>query len=155
MTPTTQRKWTAALLECQRLNDSLLWADWATLDWEVLRPGGRAPVEPLPEEDKREQTGTAGFLPQRTDAAGVQTLRRHVLPEYFPAGHVPYMMNVLTHPDMLTLHALCMECDEDEVYFGQNQLSSKKPGTPDIPGPKSARGTGWHSHWTGGGEPNA
>ena len=111
MTPTTRRKWTAALLECQRLNDSLLWADWATLDWDVLRPG-RAPVEPLPEEDKREQTGTAGFLPQRTDAAGVQTLRRHVLPEYFPAGHVPYMMNVLTHPDMLTLHALCKECDE-------------------------------------------
>ena len=59
MTPTTRRKWTAALLECQRLNDSLLWADWATLDWGVLRPGGRAPVEPLPEEDKREQTGTA------------------------------------------------------------------------------------------------
>jgi hypothetical protein len=81
MTPDTQRKWTAALQECQRLNDSLLWADWATLDWAVLRPGGRSPAESLPESDRRAQTGTAGFLPQSSDVAGMRTLRRHVLPE--------------------------------------------------------------------------
>ena len=76
MTPTTQRKWTAALLECQRLNDSLLWADWATLDWGVLRPGGRAPVEPMPEEDKREQTGTAVSSAGASTRSGRSTATR-------------------------------------------------------------------------------
>ena len=103
---------------------------------------------------------------------------------------------------MLALQALCLECTEADIFFGQNQLSSKKRGAPDIPvrvrktdqlflagsdlyrikcrlastdpscrmeterlfvplspslsfcrkqGPESARGTGWHSHWTGGG----
>lgn len=42
-------------------------------------------------------------------------------------------MNVLTHPDMLALQALCLECTEADIFFGQNQLSSKKRGTPDIP----------------------
>ena len=80
--------------------------------------------------------------PQRTDEAGVRTLRQHVIPEYFPIGHVPYLMFVMCHPQMLALQRLCFSCDSRDLFFGQVNLNSKLPGHA---------GGGWHSHWTGGG----
>ena len=66
-------------------------------------------------------------MPQGTDAAGVLTLRLHsVFAEYFPAGHLPFLADVLTHPDMLALQRLCL--GSETVYFDHNQLLSRPPG---------------------------
>ena len=43
---------------------------------------------------------------------------------------------------MLALQRLCFNCPKDDLFFGQVNLNSKKPGH---------EGGGWHSHWTGGG----
>jgi hypothetical protein len=148
MTAASRRRWVAALQEVQRLNDNLLRADWAALDWSILRPGGRRPVEALPAADRLACIGSAGCIPNRSDIAGVSTLRRHaVLPEYFPAGHVPFVMQITTHPDMLALQRLCL--GSSEIFFGQSQLSNVKPGTHHLRDPSNS---GWHSHWTGGGQ---
>ena len=69
------------------------------------------------------------------------TLRHHsVFAEYFPAGHVPYLMNVLTHPQMLALQRLCLE--SEDIYFDHNQLLTRAP---------SYDGGGWHCHRIGAG----
>ena len=48
-------------------------------------------------------------MPQSDDRAGVKALRQDsVLAEYFPAGHVLFVMNVLTHPQMLQLQQMCL-----------------------------------------------
>ena len=80
-------------------------------------------------------------MPQGTDAAGVRTLRLHsVFAEYFPSGHLPFLADVLTHPDMLALQRLCL--GSDAVYFDHNQLLSRPGGYP---------GGHWHSHKIGAG----
>ena len=43
---------------------------------------------------------------------------------------------------MLALQRLCFNCTPEDLFFGQVNLNSKKPGHG---------GGGWHSHWTGGG----
>ncbi len=129
--------WTAALQYGQQLNDSLLQADWSEVDWFGL--GRTPPGETLAGEAISRALGGSQAVPHGTDVAGARTLRHHsVFAEYFPAGHIPFMMNVLTHPHMLALQRICLGCDA--VFFDHNQLLSR---------PGGYKGGVWHSHQVG------
>ena len=135
-------EWTAALKRCQELNDALLTADWRQIDWYSL--GRPAPTQFLSSEEIENALEGSQMVPQSTDDMGVKTLRQHsVFAEYFPAGHVRYLMNVLTHPQMLQLQRMCLGCAE--IYFDHNQLLTRSGGF---------RGHRWHSHQIGGGKDN-
>lgn len=139
MTPDATAAWTEAVQFGQRINDALLGADWREIDWLGL--GRNPPEKSLAKEEIDRAVGGSQKAPQSTDEAGVLTLRiNSVFSEYFPSGHVPYLMNVLTHPQMLALQKLCLRCEE--VYFDHNQLLTRPPGYP---------GGSWHSHRIGGG----
>ena len=142
MTPQTVAEWTAALKYGQQLNDRLLKSDWTQIDWQIL--GRTPPTQSLTVEQINNAIGGSQKAPQSDDAAGVKTLRQHsVFAEYFPAGHVPYLMNVLTHPQMLQLQR--MSLGSDDIYFDHNQLLTRPPGYP---------GGAWHSHKVGAGADN-
>ena len=142
MTPKTVEEWTAALKHGQQLNDRLLKSDWTQIDWYTL--GRTPPTKSLTVEEINNAFGGSQKVPQSDDEAGVKTLRQHsVFAEYFPAGHVPYLMNVLTHPQMLQLQR--MSLGSDAIYFDHNQLLTRPPGYP---------GGAWHSHKVGGGADN-
>ncbi len=142
MTPHITEQWTAALQYGQQLNDRLLQADWGKIDWPSL--GRTPPPQFLTPEEVDNALGNSQAVPQKDDATGVKTLRQHsVFAEYFPAGHVPFLMDVLTHPQMLQLHRMCLACDT--VYFDHNQLLSRSGGYAGCP---------WHSHRIGGGYDN-
>ena len=71
----------------------------------------------------------------------MKTLRIHSLfAEYFPAGHIPFLMNVLSHPQFLELQRMCL--GSDDIYFDHHQLLSRPPGYS---------GSHWHSHRIGAG----
>lgn len=142
MTSEAIREWTEALKYGQQLNDKLLRLDWTQIDWHTL--GRTLPVKSLTEDEINNALGGSQMVPQTDDEAGVKTLRQHsVLAEYFPAGHVPFLMNVLTHPQMLQLQRLCLGCDD--IYFDHNQLLTR---------PAGYAGGAWHSHKIGGGADN-
>ncbi len=139
MTAEAVQTCTAALQYGQQRNDALLQADWGQIDWPTL--GRRPPQSRLRADEIDGALGGSQKVPQATDDAGVLTLRRHsVFSEYFPAGHVPFLMDVLTHPHMLHLQRLCL--GTEAVYFDHNQLLTRPPGYP---------GGGWHSHKIGAG----
>ncbi len=142
MMPKTVEEWTEALKYGQELNDRLLKSDWTQIDWHTL--GRTPPTKLLTIEDINNAIGGSQRVPQSDDEAGVKTLRQHsVFAEYFPAGHVPYLMNVLTHPQMLQLQRVSL--GSDAIYFDHNQLLTRPPGYP---------GGAWHSHKIGGGADN-
>lgn len=135
--PTAQQKWLSALKCGQQMNDLLLTADWSNIDWYGL--GRSAPAERVAPECLLKATGGSQAVPQKTDVAGVRTLRLHsVFAEYFPAGHLPYLMNVITHKEMLELQRLLL--GSSDVYFDHNQLLSRPAGYV---------GGNWHSHKVG------
>ena len=137
--PRARQRWLAALRRGQQLNDSLLRADWSAIDWHGL--GRTPPAQRVPAADLEKALGGSQKVPQGTDAAGVRTLRLHsVFAEYFPAGHLAFLADVLTHPDMLALQRLCL--GSETVYFDHNQLLSRPPGYA---------GGAWHSHRLGAG----
>ncbi len=131
--------WTAALQRGQQLNDRLLAANWQTINWQRL--GRTPPTATVATDDLHAALGGSQRVPQGDDSAGVLTLRQHSLfAEYFSAGHVAYLMNLLTHPQMLDLQRLCLRTDS--LYFDHNQMLTRAPGYT---------GGGWHSHRIGGG----
>ncbi|MDP6745988.1 MAG: hypothetical protein QGH37_03000 [Candidatus Poribacteria bacterium] len=139
MTPEAIHEWTTALKYGQQLNDRLLLSDWRQIDWQAL--GRTPPTESLTADEINHALGGSQILPQSDDRAGVKTLRQHsVLAEYFPAGHVSFLMNVLTHPQMLQLQQMCLRTDR--IYFDHNQLLTRTAGYA---------GGAWHSHQIGGG----
>ena len=141
-TPNAVEAWTEALKYGQQLNDRLLTSDWTQIDWRGL--GRMPPTKSLTSDEIKNALGGSQRVPQSDDEACVKTLRRHsVFAEYFPAGHVPFLMNVLTHPQMLQLQRMCL--GSDEIYFDHNQLLTRLPGYP---------GGAWHSHRIGGGADN-
>jgi|GEM_PF-548460 hypothetical protein len=140
MTPRAIEQWMEALQYGQQLNDRLLQADWSQIDWQGL--GRTPPPQFLTADEIDKALGGSQAVPQKTDEAGVRTLRQHSLfAEYFPAGHIPFLMNVLTHPQMLQLQRMCLGCEA--IYFDHNQLLSRPGGYPGGP---------WHSHKIGGGK---
>ena len=143
ITPQARQDWIAALQLGQQLNDNLLQADWSQIDWHGL--GRQPPEESLDADAIRNAMGGSQAVPQSTDETGVRTLRIHsVFAEYFPAGHLPFMMNVLGHPQMLALQRMCL--GDEAVYFDHNQLLSR---------PGGYAGGGWHSHRVGSGYDDA
>ena len=139
MTPQTIDAWTEALQRGQRRNDALFESDWNEIDWPGL--GRQPPAQKVSPDDIARARGNSQKAPQEDDSAGVITLRHHsVFAEYFPSGHVPYLMNVLTHPQMLALQRLCLE--RADIYFDHNQLLTRAPGYD---------GGGWHCHRIGAG----
>lgn len=142
MTPTAVEEWTAALKYGQQLNDRLLTSDWNEIDWYGL--GRTPPTKSLTEDEIDNALGGCQRVPQANDEAGVKTLRQHsVFAEYFPSGHVRFLMNVLTHPQMLELQRMTL--GSDDIYFDHNQLLNRPAGYP---------GGAWHSHRIGGGVDN-
>jgi hypothetical protein len=140
--PATIEEWMAALQYGQQLNDALLRSDWSLIDWHGL--GRPAPEKSLTAAEIENALGGSQRVPQSTDEAGVKTLRLHsVFAEYFSAGHVPFLMDLLLHPQMLQLQRMCLGCDD--VYFDHNQLLTRPAGYP---------GGGWHSHQIGAGKDN-
>ena len=135
MTPEAQQQWVAALEETQRLNDNMVKAEWSSsVDWEGLRVF--PPIEEFTSEEKAMALGSAQRLRPMSDANNGWAMRLHgTLPEYFPSGHVGYLMFVLFHPQLLELHRLCLQ--REAVYFGTSQSNSKVAGDA---------GVRWHSH---------
>ena len=142
MTPDAVAEWTAALQYGQHLNDTLLTSDWSQIDWLGL--GRTFPTETLTSDKIQNALGGSQQVPQVNDEEGVKTLRQHsVFAEYFPAGHVTFLMNLLTHPQMLQVQRMCLDCHD--IYFDHNQLLTRPGGYP---------GNKWHSHEIGGGKDN-
>ena len=106
MTASTQRRFVAALSHAQQLNDAFVRGapDWPrTVNWQELGRG--VPERTLTAEEIAAAMANCQAVAQSDDSVGVITLKRHgVLPEYFPAADVGYLMEVLTHPDMRGLH---------------------------------------------------
>ena len=128
--------WTAALQYGQQLNDTLLHADWSQIDWYGL--GRTPPEETLDAEAIASALGGSQAVPQETDVAGVRTLRHHsVFAEYFPAGHIPFLMNVLTHPHMLDLQRITTSyCHGREVTKAMDGTAMRlAPATTTVASP--------------------
>jgi len=139
MTPAAIEAWSEALLQGQQCNDRLISGDWTQIDWAGL--GRTPPNTAVTKADREKALGGSQTMPQSDDEAGVQTLRQHsVFAEYFSAGHVGFLMNVMTHPQMLDLQRLCLKAET--VYFDHNQLLTRAPGYA---------GGAWHSHKIGAG----
>ncbi len=142
MTSHAREAWTKAAKAGQQINDTLLRSDWRQIDWQAL--GRTPPDKSLTAIEIENAIGGSQQVPQKDDDAGVLTLRVHsVFAEYFPAGHVPFLMDVLTHPQMLQLQRMCL--GSDTIYFDHNQLLTRPGGYP---------GNSWHSHPIGAGRDN-
>lgn len=134
MHPQAARRWREALQRGQALNDALLCGDWSAIDWRGL--GRTPPEQELTAEEIEAALGRCQKAPQKSDIAGVQWLRWHsVFAEYFPAGHVPFCMDLLTHPQMLELQRLCL--GRQELHLDHNQMLNR---------PGGYAGGSWHSH---------
>ncbi len=139
MTESAQARWVEAAREGQRINDALIRGNWGEIDWQRL--GRSVPERRLTEEEIDRAIGGSQQVSQSDDEAGVLTLRNHsVFAEYFPAGHVGFLMDVLTHPQMLELQRMAL--GTYEIYFDHNQLLTR---------PGGYAGGSWHSHRIGGG----
>ena len=142
MTDRAREEWVNATKAGQQINGTLLRSDWKEIDWRAL--GRTPPDRSLSAIEIENAIGGSQQLPQSDDEAGVLTLRVHsVLAEYFPAGHVPFLMDVLTHPQMLQLQRMCLA--SDTIYFDHNQLLTRPGGYP---------GNSWHCHPIGAGRDN-
>jgi hypothetical protein len=76
--------------------------------------------------------------PPGDESCGTVSLKTHgIIPEYFAAGHVPFLMDVLTHPQMLGLQRALLGAEE--VLLDHNSLLNRKGGYA---------GGAWHSHST-------
>ena len=142
MTDRAREMWVKAAKAGQHINDTLLQSDWRQIDWRAL--GRTPPDKSLTAIEIENAIEGSQQVPQVDDKAGVITLRVHsVFAEYFPAGHVPFLIDVLTHPQMLQLQRMCL--GSDNIYFDHNQLLTRPGGYP---------GSSWHSHPIGAGRDN-
>jgi hypothetical protein len=148
-------RWAAALRQLQALNDDFARSDWGDwVDWAAL--GAEPPLQPhgLTPEQQRAAVGNSQSIHSQTvppelrgttqhrNMAGELLLRRHsVIPEYFPCGHDPFLMEALTHDDMLALHCMLFGCARASLRFDHCQLFNR---------PADHRGVTWHSHVAGG-----
>ena len=142
MTDRAREMWVKAAKAGQHINDTLLQSDWRQIDWRAL--GRTPPDKSLTAIEIENAIEGSQQVPQVDDEAGVITLRVHsVFAEYFPAGHVPFLIDVLTHPQMLQLQRMCL--GSDNIYFDHNQLLTR---------PGGYLGSSWHSHPIGAGRDN-
>ena len=136
MLPWVRRSWTAALQRVQALQDEMILADWTPYGWE----------QP-PLHVKRRMLGGSGstgrpsfdlFKPpadaNRSGNRAKLPLGAGSWPEHFAAGSDPFLMSILTHPQMLALHRMMLG---DEIRFDHNTLLNRVPGF---------QGQRYHSH---------
>ena len=126
MTDHGRRSWTAALQEGQRRRDAFIRQDWRrTIDWAQL--GRPIPPERVSKEEVARATGSTQSPPGSEAANGTTSLKSHaIIPEYFPAGHVGFLMDVLTHPQMLRLHRTLL--GSEHILLDHNSLLNRAPG---------------------------
>ena len=134
MTAHGRREWTAALQAGQRTRDAFIRSDWrAAVDWESLY---RAPPTAQPSAAQIAASSGCMQSPPGDESCGTITLKNHGLfVDHFSAGHLPFLMDVLTHPQMLQLQRTLLGCSH--VLLDHNSLLSRKGGY---------EGGAWHSH---------
>jgi hypothetical protein len=136
MLPWVRRSWTAALQRVQALQDEMILKDWTPHGWE----------QP-PLDVKRRMLGGSGSTGRpsfdlfQPPAEATRSRSRAKLPfgtgswpEHFAAGSDPFLMSILTHPQMLKLHRMMLG---DEIRFDHNTLLNRVPGF---------QGQRYHSH---------
>ena len=119
MTERARREWAAALRRALAANDAFIMSDWDAAGLEpgltgyyydsepVLEPllEGLPPTQPS-DAEKRRWLGSCKQI-KPADAANVrrvQAMRQQgLIPEYFPSGHEPWLLAVITHPQMVAL----------------------------------------------------
>ena len=119
MTERARREWAAALRRALAANDAFIMSDWDAAGLEpgltgyyynsepVLEPllEGLPPTQPS-DAEKRLWLGSCKQI-KPADAANlrrVQAMRQQgLIPEYFPSGHEPWLLAVITHPQMVAL----------------------------------------------------
>ena len=154
MTERAAQRLTAACIEAQRLTDDFLRAEaehgaWSEgIDWGAF--GRRPPTQRLDRGSLEAAMGQSQMVPHADgswprgtsdgQATGARDLRQHsLLAEYFPAGHVDYLMELLFHPQMVALQRrlLRLDAEEEELYFCHSQLLTRGEGYG---------GGSWHAH---------
>ena len=90
------------------LNDRVISSDWReSIDWAGLRTP--APTAVHTPQQKADALGGAQRLRPISGANGGLAMRLHwTLPEHFPPGSVPYLMELMFHPQMVEVHRLCL-----------------------------------------------
>ena len=126
MTDYGRRKWTEALQDAQQRRDDFIRTDWRTaIDWAEL--GRSVPPEKVSDAEIERATGSTQSVPGNEAANGTITLKNHaIIHDYFPAGHIPFLMDVLTHPQMLQLHQMLL--GSERILLDHNTLLNRKPG---------------------------
>jgi hypothetical protein len=149
MTEETRCTWSAALRQAQAIHDAFIVDDWrgkipwAAMGWTEPSTGSVPPAQLRAEAQGRSQE-----LPRVLERFSSEwrergdAMRRHgLIPEYFPSGYVPFLMDVAVHPEMEALHRRMLFSDGQgrgtRVVWNHCHLLSRAPGYP---------GGSWHSH---------
>lgn len=133
---------TSAMAEAQALQDAFVSSDWRWINWAGLGAAAPPPQIGLTPDQQASALGNSQAVSSGTPGSetGVPLLRRmSVVPEYFPPGHQPFLMEAMTHPEMLSLHSRLL--GGDSVRFDHSQLFTR---------PAGHSGSAWHSHVIGG-----
>ena len=119
MTDCARDKWAAALRRTLAANDAFIMSDW---DRAGLDPGltgyhynselvSQPLLDAMPQTqptdvEKRTWLGSCKQIKpaDKANRRRVQAMRQQgFIPEYFPAGHDPWLLSVITHPQMVAL----------------------------------------------------
>lgn len=135
MTSHGQRAWTAALERGQQTRDVMIREDWRrTIDWKALFRA--SPPRERPTADQIAEAAGCTQEPPGDESCGTTTLKNNgIFIDHFSAGHLPFLMDVLTHPQMLQLQRALLGCEH--VLLDHNSLLNRKGGYV---------GGAWHSH---------
>ena len=135
MTDHGRRAWTAALQHGQEARDAMIRENWIkSIDWKALFRASPPTARPTAEQILAAEGCTQE--PPGDESCGTTTLKNHgIFIDHFSAGHLPFLMDVLTHQQMLQLQRALLGCEH--VLLDHNSLLNRKGGY---------QGGGWHSH---------
>ena len=135
MTDHGRRAWTAALQLGQQRRDAMIRENWITsIDWKSLFRPSPPSVRPTAKQIAEAEGCTQE--PPGDESCGTTTLKNHgIFIDHFSAGHLPFLMDVMTHPQMLQLQRSLLGCEH--VLVDHNSLLNRKAGY---------QGGAWHSH---------
>jgi hypothetical protein len=147
MTGATRRRWKAACIDVQQLNDRLLMeTDWASVDWGAC--GLEQPSESVSRADLEPALGGCQLpVPPGVRPAGFSHFLHRNIPglafgwggfiESHAVQHSEFLQYVAAHPDMLKLHSKLLGVPDEEIRFDHGLILNRKCGF---------RGQNWHSH---------
>jgi hypothetical protein len=135
MTEHGRRAWATALQRGQAMRDAMIRENWLTsIDWQALFRASPPTERPTAEQILAAEGSTQE--PPGDESCGTTTLKNHgIFIDHFSAGHLPFLMDVLTHQQMLQLQRALLGCEH--VLLDHNSLLNRKGGY---------EGGGWHSH---------